>query len=94
ERAVQSLEHDALRLPDQYYKLSWAKSQYARHRDRYISALAPIKKLPYEMLSEIFLHCVANVPATFPLQRTDMRLILCHVCAVWRHVALNEPRLW
>ena len=70
--------------------------------------LAPIRRLPAEILSEIFIHCVpcaAWVPydgrnmvgmtPLFLLTTTQAApIILMHVCRQWRRVALDTPRLF
>ncbi|EJF64032.1 hypothetical protein DICSQDRAFT_178558 [Dichomitus squalens LYAD-421 SS1] len=61
--------------------------------------MAPISKLPPEVLSEIF-AVVAKVyqttrnPPRFRPRRTYKWIIVTHVCRSWRHVALETPRLW
>ncbi|KZP34319.1 hypothetical protein FIBSPDRAFT_1035386 [Athelia psychrophila] len=62
--------------------------------------LAPILRLPSEVLSEIFLQCI-TIPgidqslwtnSTFPFENTPLRL--ASVCRPWRAVALAHSRLW
>ncbi|KAF9061803.1 hypothetical protein BDP27DRAFT_1234582, partial [Rhodocollybia butyracea] len=55
--------------------------------------LAPIRRLPVEVLSEIFLFCL-------PVDRNPVRsvkeapLLLTRICRRWRDIALENPRLW
>ncbi|KAF9463468.1 hypothetical protein BDZ94DRAFT_612974 [Collybia nuda] len=59
-------------------------------------ALAPYKKLPVEITSQIMLN-VVGVPASFPLSvgaALDPRLQLTQVCADWRQIAFHTPELW
>lgn len=55
----------------------------------------PTDQLPYETLAEIFMQCLPaedlNIIQPHPLWAP---MLLCHVCARWRAVALNEPGLW
>ncbi|KAF9456846.1 hypothetical protein BDZ94DRAFT_1314757 [Collybia nuda] len=65
-----------------------------------LSALRPHETLPVEILAEIFLHCVEG-SFVLPLERGDrferrrqLPWALGRVCSRWKHVMLNEPRLW
>ncbi|TBU47508.1 hypothetical protein BD309DRAFT_951671, partial [Dichomitus squalens] len=81
------------------------ESEIAKHTDAILdlkgrlNAMAPISKLPPEILSEIF-AVVAKVyqttrnPPRFRPRRTYKWIIVTHVCRSWRHVALETPRLW
>jgi hypothetical protein len=58
--------------------------------------LLPVQRLPPEILSEIFLTCLAVVPSckerAFP-QRKEA--LLCgQVCRYWRNVSMSTSRLW
>ncbi|RDB18238.1 hypothetical protein Hypma_000628 [Hypsizygus marmoreus] len=59
-------------------------------------ALSTQKKLPPELLSEIFSHCGPDRYDTrLPVSSYDhMPFKLLHVCSRWRKVALDTPRLW
>ncbi|KAJ7082970.1 hypothetical protein C8R44DRAFT_992086 [Mycena epipterygia] len=51
--------------------------------------IAPIRKLPSELLVQIFLHSLS-------LFRPSIKdvLKLCHVCALWKRLAYRTPGLW
>ncbi|TDL19921.1 hypothetical protein BD410DRAFT_393582 [Rickenella mellea] len=47
-----------------------------------------------ELLAEVFLHCIRE-NALWPRPNvTDIPMVLCRVCRIWRLVALATPRLW
>lgn len=48
--------------------------------------IAPIRKLPVEILSEIFVHC-RTVSWLAPVKISE-------VCRLWRQVVLSTPRAW
>ncbi|KAJ7821035.1 hypothetical protein B0H13DRAFT_2129572 [Mycena leptocephala] len=51
-----------------------------------------IFRLPPELLAEICLHSTAdNQDVSSPMRP---HLVVCHVCALWRSVALHMPVLW
>ncbi|KDQ65170.1 hypothetical protein JAAARDRAFT_84583, partial [Jaapia argillacea MUCL 33604] len=60
----------------------------SRIRSHYIkSLLSPIRRLPPEILSKIFLMCLDEVEEIQVLWLTE-------VCFHWREVALSTPTLW
>jgi hypothetical protein len=55
----------------------------------------PSSKLPYELLSQIFIHCLPLHPLTEPQPNTKIApMLLCHVCSSWRDVALTCTPIW
>ncbi|KAJ7046484.1 hypothetical protein C8F04DRAFT_1387988 [Mycena alexandri] len=53
------------------------------------AVIAPVHKLPAELLAEIFrFHCD---PFPFTIGKVQS---LSHVCGYWRRVAITTPRLW
>ncbi|TDL25325.1 hypothetical protein BD410DRAFT_635760 [Rickenella mellea] len=54
---------------------------------------APIKRLSFETLSQMFLEClpVAGLPS---VSTADAPVLLGRVCSHWRTVALSTPQLW
>ncbi|KAJ7439118.1 hypothetical protein FB451DRAFT_1151836, partial [Mycena latifolia] len=55
--------------------------------------LAPYKKLPPELLTEIFLFCSAP-PVALPPKPDEPLLALTQVCSAWRELALQASELW
>ncbi|KAJ7593242.1 hypothetical protein C8J56DRAFT_493915 [Mycena floridula] len=59
----------------------------------YKAVLAPIRRLPEDMLREIFVNCLpSNKPAAIAI--TDAPLLLGRICRSWREIALSTPGLW
>ncbi|KAI5896752.1 uncharacterized protein SCHCODRAFT_01212377 [Schizophyllum commune H4-8] len=56
------------------------------------SVLAPIRRLPQELLADIFLRIAADTWTQSPSGR--MRLRVSEVCHTWRLIALATPALW
>lgn len=52
--------------------------------------LSPIRRLPSEIFSEIFTFWLFSYSS---VQRRNP-LFLCSICAQWRRIAFNTPRLW
>ncbi|KAF6763776.1 hypothetical protein DFP72DRAFT_873360 [Ephemerocybe angulata] len=56
--------------------------------------LAPIRCIPMEILTEIFvLACDGDVLHPLPSRRRGSH-VLTHVCKYWRDVALRSPKVW
>ncbi|TRM57830.1 hypothetical protein BD626DRAFT_464485, partial [Schizophyllum amplum] len=55
--------------------------------------LAPIHRLPPELLSEVFQHAVLRIEFSDRWIRFLDR-VLCRVCVTWRDVARGTPFLW
>jgi len=61
--------------------------------EAYQITLAPHKKLPPEILAEIFRYCVP-CPVYLPPELHEAPLLLCQICSFWRSVALDTSTLW
>ncbi|KAJ7888851.1 hypothetical protein B0H13DRAFT_2041980 [Mycena leptocephala] len=56
------------------------------------SVLSPLRKLPNDLLVEIFLLCREEFG--YVELRHDPRWMITRVCGTWREVAVSTPRLW
>ncbi|KAJ7471444.1 hypothetical protein B0H11DRAFT_2040016 [Mycena galericulata] len=56
--------------------------------------LAPIRKVPSDVLSEIFLWCAARDSDNVWNPCADPEWVLAQVCRYWRALALATPRIW
>lgn len=62
-----------------------------RHRP----LLSPLRRLPPELISEIFVHCLPPFLHLSPKSEVFRApLILAGVCQSWRRIALSTPALW
>ncbi|KAJ7233773.1 hypothetical protein C8J57DRAFT_160750 [Mycena rebaudengoi] len=55
--------------------------------------LDPIARLPVEISSEIFIHCLA-VPGWREVDPTTAPLLLLRICTAWANIARSTPALW
>jgi hypothetical protein len=56
---------------------------------------SPISNVPYEILQEIFTHCLPQYPLHHLQPDTTIApILLCHICSSWRMAALASPTLW
>jgi hypothetical protein len=99
EKAIRSLVSDGQELEAQVEQaqsilvsLFNERQRIKEHEDYYRSLLAPALRLPTEILSQIFLHCLGNEPKS---PHPDVPpLLLARICSPWRKVALSTPHLW
>ncbi|KAI4526897.1 hypothetical protein K525DRAFT_264660 [Schizophyllum commune Loenen D] len=81
------LESELSRLsPDDTHTRNRILSQLDIHR----SILAPIRRLPIEILSHIF----SLVVRESPLRTLQVATTISHVCTTWRNVARRHAALW
>ena len=76
------------------------RRQFLDKRDQILASMRAhqglvscIRRLPPEILSEIFVRCLSPEAYIKPRTRTAPLLLMC-VCREWRKVALGTPRLW
>lgn len=60
--------------------------------EKHRTSLSPIRRLPPEVLGEIFLRCISTDFCQPKL--SEAPLLLMNVCSVWRSVALHTPDIW
>ncbi|KAF9054220.1 hypothetical protein BJ165DRAFT_1522766 [Panaeolus papilionaceus] len=59
----------------------------------YRSLFSPIRRLPEDVLGEIFLHTLPSTRNAIPIL-SELPLLLTLVCKKWRSIAQSTPRLW
>ncbi|KAJ7145778.1 hypothetical protein C8R44DRAFT_655707 [Mycena epipterygia] len=66
--------------------------------NQYNSILAPIRRLPPEIVGEVFLYFVPSLHHDFrdtsPDRRVERPWKLGHICRLWRTIALSLGQLW
>ncbi|THU88165.1 hypothetical protein K435DRAFT_680403, partial [Dendrothele bispora CBS 962.96] len=74
------------------------KSEIQRYSDERRNLLSPIRKVPIEILGEIFAaSCGDNglLITTVPEGKISApTLVLSHVCSLWRNFVISTPSLW
>ncbi|KAJ7596796.1 hypothetical protein C8J56DRAFT_816784 [Mycena floridula] len=67
------------------------RSSLVNKYDAYSALLSPIRRVPPEVLGEIFKRCVTSPDI---LDISAAPYLLTFVCSAWRRFAINDPRLW
>lgn len=95
----QARMRDVLRI-DKLIRNGHGTAQHLEHRSqlveiltRYQVVLAPHKRLPVEILQQIFRYVCQGYNDSFPRYQ-DPPLLLCRVCSSWRFVIINMPEIW
>ena len=87
ERAAYVLEHSL----DPSHRA--AGHAFRRSLARLPPATSPIRRLPDDLLAEIFAQHIAELLLWKP-HEGSWWIVVSHVCRLWRDVALRRPRLW
>lgn len=95
EDEIDAIQDEIFHLEEQIEALR-AKNRAAKRRARkYRGVLSPLRSLPPELLSEIFLRTPdPDELSTAFITVFPIPLPLLHVCRKWRNVALTTPGLW
>jgi hypothetical protein len=56
-------------------------------------AISSLKKIPPEILNEIFIH-LSPMTVLLPPMKNSFPWILMHVCAHWKNIVWTSPRIW
>ncbi|KAF8800305.1 hypothetical protein BYT27DRAFT_7200197 [Phlegmacium glaucopus] len=57
------------------------------------TVLAPVRRLPMDILGVIFIDCLATHRNPI-MDPSEAPILLTHICRDWRSIALSIPRLW
>ncbi|KAH9479186.1 hypothetical protein JR316_0007772 [Psilocybe cubensis] len=61
--------------------------------DQYKALASPLRRLPTEILAEIFFYCLPTETNSI-ISPNEAPLILTRVCSKWRKIALTTPIIW
>lgn len=96
---ITQIDNQLTRLMACVTELKHKRNILGKYTDMLTVLIAPIRCLPPEILSEIFLHCIQPHSFDSPYYSPNARLdrapwLITHVCSRWRSIALSTPRLW
>ena len=93
---VESVENEIMRLRRSLTELEEYRGQLYENMARHQAILSPIRKLPPEILAEVFLHAADDSSVVWPRENGDveMPLLLGRICSCWRTVTHALPQLW
>ncbi|KAE9388040.1 hypothetical protein BT96DRAFT_740767, partial [Gymnopus androsaceus JB14] len=90
------LDSEIARLQGILDGLSSSRAQIKQYIDAHQSLMSPVRQIPSETLSEIFVWCLPSVDSdTYSVRSLDEApLLLTTICRDWRRVAIQTPLLW
>ncbi|KAF7299762.1 F-box domain-containing protein [Mycena chlorophos] len=74
-------------------KLEQERAVLLAHIAKHEALLSPIRRLPHDMLQEIFKACMP-ADRNIAMSSSEPPLVLSRICSRWRNIALGTPMLW
>ncbi|KAJ6483991.1 hypothetical protein C8R45DRAFT_1075295 [Mycena sanguinolenta] len=69
------------------------RDKLKQYVDAHEALISPIRRLPQDMIQEIFLACIPT-RRNAVISAREAPLLLGHICSGWRSIALSTPMLW
>ena len=80
-------------LDEQYTQLSNEQSSLLLFISKHRALISLIRKLPIDILQEIFIACLPTAHNAV-MSRREPPILLTQICSSWRHIAHATPQLW
>jgi hypothetical protein len=90
ETDITLLDQEIARIHEVLAHIELRREEMCRYAEEHRGFLAPVRRCPDEILSEIFTFCI---PERECFERRDP-LLVDQICRRWREVALGTPALW
>ncbi|KAF7342613.1 F-box domain-containing protein [Mycena sanguinolenta] len=87
-----NLDEDISRLQGRLQQLEDERASLAQYHTRITGVLSPVRRMPPEILGEIFSWTLPTIREVLGIENCPW--VLTHVCCGWRAVALSIPSLW
>ncbi|KAJ7157478.1 hypothetical protein C8R46DRAFT_1114619 [Mycena filopes] len=88
---ITALDPEIRALQTRLAQLVRERDETAEHLRRHRALVSPLRRIPLELLCEIF---VLSVDASDDVERAEVPWHLGHICQTWRRSALAYPHLW
>lgn len=92
QRDVQRVDQEILRMRAELDGLIAKREALHNYAEAHKGAISPLRRLPVEILSAIFVECLPHFPS--PLSNLDAPLLTQRVCRMWKDVTRSTPKLW
>lgn len=90
---VPELDAEIARISAQLKQLQSKRNVYDKFFAKHKSLLSPIRRLPLEILQNIFAHCLPT-EYNCVMSPLEAPMLLTHVCKQWRDLVFGMPLLW
>jgi len=87
------LEREIDRIQETYSSLMEQRQALLAEIEGYHNLISPARRLPIDILQEIFLHTLPT-PHNALMDPHKCPLLLTRICHGWRKIALSTPQLW
>ena len=85
---------ELLLIDTEIQRLKAKREQVQGSIDIYNTILSPARRLPPDILREIFHQCL-TIGRPYPiLSATEAPMLLTRICSLWRSIALSSPWIW
>ncbi|KAJ7069473.1 hypothetical protein C8F01DRAFT_515025 [Mycena amicta] len=86
--------HTRLRTLDEtIQKLQEERDKLAAHIATYQALISPMRRVPHDVLQEIFLECLPK-NRNCAMSAFEAPVLLARICGEWRSLAFQTPALW
>ncbi|KAJ8514199.1 hypothetical protein ONZ45_g8250 [Pleurotus djamor] len=96
QQSINLIKDELHAIDDYLVMLQDTEQQLEDELDQYQCVLAPIRRLPHEILSTIFTACVDDDMDVLcnPLDQREPPWVLGRVCRLWKSIADSTPVIW
>ncbi|KAJ7778382.1 hypothetical protein B0H16DRAFT_1360355 [Mycena metata] len=74
-------------------KLAEERESLVVYMDGYKALISPLRRLPLDIIQEIFLACIPT-HRNCVMSASEAPVLLGRICSSWRAIAYSTPRLW
>ncbi|KAK7001446.1 hypothetical protein R3P38DRAFT_3049167 [Favolaschia claudopus] len=92
-RQLLTLDEEISQLQKSIEKLQEKRKTLSTYVDEYKALISPIRRIPQDVLSEIFIACLPT-HRNCVMSASEAPVLLGRICSSWRALSLATPRLW
>jgi len=90
---IQEIEVEIQRLCELVETMKIKRKTIQKRIDDHNIILSPVRRLPLDVLHEIFFHCLPTHRNPI-MTSSESPLLLTQICSSWRAIAFSSPRIW
>ncbi|KAK6996922.1 hypothetical protein R3P38DRAFT_3068501 [Favolaschia claudopus] len=92
-RQLLTLDEEISQLQRSIEKLQEKRKTLSTYVDEHKALISPIRRIPQDVLSEIFFACLPT-HRNCVMSASEAPVLLGRICSSWRALSLATPRLW
>ena len=90
---LQGIEAEVQRLEELMETMKTKRQGVQKIINDHNIILSPVRRLPPDVLHEIFFHCLPTHRNPV-MKSSESPLLLTRICSSWRYIALSSPQIW